>query len=410
VAEGVGIEALNAYCGVASLGVMDIFRGRRLDPERFGNLMMERRSIALPFEDSITNAVNAAKPIVDALSPQERARIEVLVTSSESGIDYSKSIASYVHEHLGLSRNCRFVEVKQACYAATAAVQMAVGYVMSGLSPGAKVLVIATDITLVDGGYAEPSMGTGGVAVLVSDKPEVMKMDLGAFGNYSYEVFDTARPTAELDVGDTDRSLFTYLDCLSNSYQDYARKVDGVDFATTFDYLALHTPFAGLVKAGHRKMMWELKKARPAEVEADFARRVMPSLAYPSVVGNMCSGSVYLALASIIDRARPTSDARVGLFSYGSGCASEFFSGVIGAGSVAAVAKMDIGGHLERRCPLTFAEYEQLIAENLRCLVPVSDKEVDVDAHRGILARVRDRKPMLALRRVKGFHRQYDWV
>src|SRR5258708_119495 len=124
--QKVGIEALNVYCGVAYIPVRAIFEGRSLNLERLGNLMMEKRSIGLPCEDPVTNAVNAAKPIIDQLSEDEKGHIEIIVTSSESGIDFSKSIASYVHEYLGLGRNCRLIEVKQACYAATAAVQMAV--------------------------------------------------------------------------------------------------------------------------------------------------------------------------------------------------------------------------------------------------------------------------------------------
>src|SRR6266545_6182686 len=154
----VGIEALNAYCGLAYIPVQALFAGRGLNQERMANLMMQQRSLGLPFEDPITNAVNAAKPIVDALDPADRASIETLVTSTESGLDLSKSVASYVHEYLGLSRNCRVLEVKQACYAATGAVQLALGYLASGAAPGARALVIATDVALVDqrAGYAEP--------------------------------------------------------------------------------------------------------------------------------------------------------------------------------------------------------------------------------------------------------------
>ena len=97
-----GIEALNVYCGLAAIPVRAIFKGRNLSLDRFGNLMMEKRSIGLPCEDPVTNAVNAAKPIIDQLSEDQRGRIEIIITSSESGIDYSKSIASYVHEYLGL--------------------------------------------------------------------------------------------------------------------------------------------------------------------------------------------------------------------------------------------------------------------------------------------------------------------
>lgn len=408
---GVGIEALNVYCGVARISVRALFQGRGLDPARLGNLMMEDRSIALPCEDPVTHAVNAARPLLERLDPEARASIELLVTSSESGVDYSKSIASYVHRYLGLDRNCRLLEVKQACYGATAALQLAVAYVASGVSPGARVLVVATDVALVDGRaeYAEPAMGTGAAALLVSARPQVLRVDLGAFGTWSYETPDSARPTPELDVADADRSLFAYLDCLSNSFADYAARVEGTSFGGTFGYLALHTPFCGLVKAAHRKLMRELAPAPAPEVEADFARRVAPSLRYPATVGNLCSGSLYLALCSVIDHAAPAECARVGLFSYGSGCSSEFFSGVIGPGSVAALASMRIAARLAARRELAFAEYCALLQENRRCLVPVEDRTIDPAWYEEYL-RPGGWGEMLVLREVRGYHREYEWL
>src|SRR5579859_2331287 len=193
---GYGIEALNVYAGLAAIPVPELFAGRGLDEARLANLMMHERSIALPFEDPVTNAVNAARPLLDALAPGQRDAIELLVTSTESGIDFSKSVASYAHEHLGLPRTCRILEVKQACYAATGALQLAAGYLASGISPGAKALVIATDVALVDAraGYAEPATGHGAAAVLLGDRPTVLRLDLGAFGLHGYETPDSARP------------------------------------------------------------------------------------------------------------------------------------------------------------------------------------------------------------------------
>ncbi|MFD5469931.1 hydroxymethylglutaryl-CoA synthase family protein [Streptomyces sp. NPDC127105] len=409
----IGIEALNVHAGFAQLSTPELFEGRGLDRERIGHLMMRARSIALPCEDPITNAVNAAAPIVNRLAPQDKERIELILTSSESGVDFSKSIASYVHEFLGLSRKCRVMEVKQACYAATGALQIAAGYLASGVSPGAKALVIATDVSMVDAraGYAEPATGTGASAMLLGDDPRVLALDLGAFGTHAYETMDSARPMPDYDIADVDGSLFAYLDCVSNSFADYCGKVADVDLRTTFDQLALHTPFAGLVKAAHRKLMREQARATPDAIEADFAARVSPSLVYPSQVGNLCSGSVYLALASLIDNAPYRGTARVGLFSYGSGCASEFFSGLIDEGSRAALAELDIAGRLNARVPLDFAEYTELLAENSRCLVPVENRKIEVERYRRFLdARPGGREPLLAYRGTEGYHRTYEWV
>ncbi|MEU7690316.1 hydroxymethylglutaryl-CoA synthase family protein [Microbispora hainanensis] len=407
-----GIESLNVYGGVACVPVAELFAGRGLDTGRFGNLMMARRAVALPFEDPVTNAVNAAAPLLERLGEEERDSVEFLITATESGVDYSKSVASYVHEHLGLGRHCRLLEVKQACYSATAALRLAASYVASDVSPGARALVIATDVALADerAEYAEPATGSGAVAMLVGDDPRVLALDPGAFGLYSFETLDTARPSPAYDIADVDRSLLAYLECLRESFADYRARVEDVDLMTTFDLLALHTPFAGMVKAGHRKLLREFTAATPAEIEADFERRVGPSLTYPGEVGNLFSGSLYLALAAALDTARPAAPLRVGLFSYGSGCSSEFFSGVADQRSAEEVAAMDIAGRLSARAELTFAEYLEVLPENMRCLVPERDRKVDVAAYEHLLDRCADRRPMLALRAVEDHHRRYEWI
>jgi len=142
-----------------------------------------------------------------------------------------------VHDFLGLSRQCRVIEAKQACYAATGAVQMGAAYVASGISPGAKVLVIATDVSVVDErvDYTEAGDGRrrrGGARQRPPANPDI---DLGAFGNYSFETLDSARPDPTFDIADVDVSLFAYLDCLKHAFLAYRDRVEGTDFAATFD-------------------------------------------------------------------------------------------------------------------------------------------------------------------------------
>lgn len=408
----IGIEAVNVYCGPARIGVPALFEGRGLDPKRLDNLMMDERAVNLPIEDTVTNAVNAAAPLVRRLDDEDRAKVGILIVSTESGVDYSKSVSSYVHKYLGLSRNCRIVEVKQACYAATAALQLSAGYLASGASPGGKALVIGSDVALVDGRaqYAEPATGAGAAAVLLGSDPRILQLDIGAFGAYGYETLDSARPGPEFDIADSDRSLFAYLDCLTNSYQDYAAKVDAVNLRKTFDHLAMHTPFAGMVRAAHRKLMRDHTDASRQEVSEDFERRVAPSLHYPRQVGNLCSASVYLALCSLIDQAQDTAGARVGLFSYGSGCASEFFSAVISPGAAAELAGMRIGARLRERVELTFEEYEALLAENVRCLTPVADRSTDVERYAPLARRGTGGEPTLVFTGAKDYHRTYEWL
>lgn len=407
----VGIEAINFYGGRTVLDIRALFHARQLDLRRFDNLMLQRKSVALPCEDPVSCAVNAAKPLVDALSPEQRAQIELVIVGSESGVDFGKSISTYVHHYLGLGRTCRLFEVKQACYGGTAALQMATGFIASQASPGAKALVIGTDIgrATIRGSYVEPSQGAGAVAMIVGDAPEILELDFGANGYHGYEVMDTCRPAPDVETGDSDLSLIAYLDCLEHAFAEYARRVQGADFVDTFDYLAFHTPFPGMVKGAHRMLLRKLKGAAPAAADADFARRVAPSLRYCTEIGNIYSATVYLALCGVIDGAELTQPRRVGLFSYGSGCCGEFFSGVIGPAAQARLRALRKPDSLRDRHELTLPEYELLLDAGLEWVFGIKDKEVDLTPYRAIYDRALAGRGLLVLKRIAGYHREYDW-
>ena len=410
-----GIEALNVYGGAAFLDVRELCDHRGLDKPRFENLLMHEKTVALPYEDPISFAVNAAAPLItDAIRPT----IEMVITCTESGIDFGKSASTYIQDLLHLPKNCRLFEIKQACYSGTAGLQMAINFVLSGTSPGARALVIATDISrfaladaaeIQEWAYSEPSSGAGAVAVLVSDTPHVFAIDPGAYGNHAFEVMDTCRPGPDTEAGDADLSLMAYLDCCEQAFKDYARRVEGADFRTSFGYLCFHTPFGGMVKGAHRHLMRKLFKASPADIDADFYRRVGPGLTYGQRVGNTAGASTLLALASTIDCADLPSPQRVGLFSYGSGCCSEFFSGVITPQGRQTLQTMNIGDSLQRRYRLSMPEYELLLRENGAIRFGTRDAKLN---HQVIPAAwsACQHSRRLVLDEIAGYHRQYRWV
>lgn len=411
MASRVGIESLNFYAGPTYLSVRDLFEARGLDLTRLGNLNMDKKSVALPCEDAVSYAVNAAKPIVDRLSPEERDRIEAVITVTESPVDFGKSLSTYIHDWLDLQPNCRLMELKQACYAGTAALQVACAMVGSGFSPGCKVLVICTDIAraVARDTYAEPTQAAGAVAMLISDRPALLAIDPGASGRHSYEVMDVCRPLAELETGDPDLSLLSYLDCLEHSFRQYAGQVEGADFRETFDFFAFHTPFAGMVKGAHRRMMRRLVSATPDEIEADFEKRVAPSLHFCTDIGNIYAGTVFLALSGVIASAALDDGNRVGIFSYGSGCSSEFFSGLVPGSARQALAPFDLAGQLERRVRLDVPRYDQLLDLNAEWPFGIQDKVVDRDSFGDLYESFFAGRGLLTLTGVKNFHREYTW-
>lgn len=415
-----GVEALNAYGGMSYLDVHDLARHRQLDQTRFSNLLMSQKAVALPQEDPVSCGANAARPIVDSLSEAERRRIELLITCTESGIDFGKSLSTYLHHYLELSRNCRLFEIKQACYSGTAGLQMAVNFVLSQTSPGAKALVVASDIsrftyaetsetTDTDWSYAEPSSGAGAVALLVSAAPSVFEIDVGANGYYGHEVMDTCRPIPDSEAGDVDLSLLSYLDCCERSFLEYQQRVTGADYRRSFQYLAFHTPFGGMVKGAHRTMMRKLLRAAPSEIEPDFERRVRPGLTYCQRVGNIMGGTVLLSLASTIDHGHFSTPSRIGCFSYGSGCCSEFFSGVVTADGQRRQRRFAFGRDLDDRYRLSMTEYEQVLRASKSVRFGTRNVDVDDQLIPGASTYYAGKRRLL-LKRIRNFHREYEWT
>jgi polyketide biosynthesis 3-hydroxy-3-methylglutaryl-CoA synthase-like enzyme PksG len=408
----VGIESINAYVGRASLGVRDLFQARGLQMQRFDNLMMERKSVNLPCEDPVSNAVNAARPLIDALPPDDRDRIELVVVGTESGLDFGKPISTYIHDYLRLTRRCRSFEVKHACYGGTAALQTAAAIVAASPEEGAKALVIATDAASAAArdSYWEPSQGAGAVAMLVSRDPAVLELDAGASGFYSHEVMDTLRPRPDLEAGDTDLSLLSYLNCLEQTFKGYCQRVEGVDLMDSFSYLVLHTPFAGMVRGAHRKLLRSVKGLDPDAIAADFDARVRHCLYYCSQVGNVYSAALYLALCSLIDHVRFTGEERIGLFSYGSGCASEFYSGVVAPAASEVLGRQAIGAAIADRYPLSMDEYEVLSDLSLDRMAGMQDHQYDVSAYESVYKSHFDGRGLLVLDKIDNFHRLYRWT
>jgi polyketide biosynthesis 3-hydroxy-3-methylglutaryl-CoA synthase-like enzyme PksG len=422
IGRAVGIQAVSLYCGAAYVDVEELFAARGLDMGRLANLMMVRKSVPLPCEDAVSFAANAAWPMVAGLSEDERARIGTLIVATESAVDFSKSASTYVHDLLGLPRSCRLFEVKQACYAGVAALQTAAALTAVSPRPGALALVVSTDLPALRSevaganaaqvrsgerdSYADASSGAGAVAVLVGE-PRLAELRPDAGGLCSYETADFCRPRHDLDLVDVDHSLLSYIDCLIGSFNDYAEHNPGADFRDSFAGLAMHTPFPGMVKGAHRTALRKLKAVPPAEVAADFERRLAPSIRLPQQVGNLYSGSTLLALVSALAHGGYPPGAPIGVYSYGGGCAAEFFQVTVGpqAPDPALLGGLTTGDTARGRLGVT--EYEALVGRSGEAGFGVRDARVDLDGFRRLLPAGPRR---LLLSGISDFHREYAWA
>ncbi|MBY8850033.1 hypothetical protein K7G98_16890 [Saccharothrix sp. MB29] len=266
--------------------------------------------------------------------------------------------------------------------------------------------MIATDVALVDARaeYAEPATGHGAAAVLLGDDPAVLAMDLGAFAATATRRW-TRPPDAGVRHRDVDRSLFAYLDCLANSFADYADKVEDADFVDTFDHLVMHT----VRRAGRRAPQDDARPA-PRRAGGDRGRLRAQAAARDGVREPRGQPMLRLGLPRPGQRHRQRRARR------GVRWACTLRLRLLGR--VLQRRHRPRGGHvragriaerLDARVELTFAEYDLLLKETLRCLVPVRDREVDLARWDEYLDRVPGREPMLVLSHVEDYHRQYEW-
>jgi polyketide biosynthesis 3-hydroxy-3-methylglutaryl-CoA synthase-like enzyme PksG len=139
----------------------------------------------------------------------------------------------------------------------------------------------------------------------------------------------------------------------------------------------------------------ELVKISPKEIDTDFERRIRPSMLFCTQVGNVYSATVYLALCGLIESAPIDSMKRIGIFSYGSGCSSEFYSGVVTPKSKEALKAMNLQRNLDNR--------------NMAWPFGIKDKEMDLNPFRRIYDHFIDGRHLLVLKRVNNYHREYEW-
>ncbi len=204
-------------------------------------------------------------------------------------------------------------------------------------------------------------------------------------------------------------SLLSYLDCCENAFAEYQKRVEGIDYKDTFQYLVFHTPFGGMIKGAHRNMMRKIYKSDTEEIEADFTKRVMPGLTYCQRVGNIMGGTTALSLFSTIANGDFISPKRLGCFSYGSGCCSEFFSGLASDASQQIVKSFNFEENLSCRYKLNMDEYQQLLFGSNAVKFGTKNVKLDWNFLSQTMKNQSGTK-RLYLNEIKEFHREYEWI
>lgn len=346
--QNVGIDVIAFSTSKYFLSLKTLAEHRDVDYRKYcDGIGQKQMSVFPPNEDIVTVGVDAARKAVSKLKNTDN--IDLLIFATESSFDLSKSAGVYVHHFLGLKPSCRVFDIKQACYSATAALQMAKFFVEC--NPASKVLIVATDIVKYSQQTSgEPTQGGAAVAMIVSQNPRLAYIEPFS-GVYATDVADFWRPATTTEaMFDGRLSAQNYLRSLEHTLNEYLKKSNYS--AADIDYVCFHTPF--------RKMA--IKAARQFFPERD----IQETLVYNALIGNSCSASLYISFISLLDNCeRKLSGKRILMYSYGSGSVAECYSLFMSDRYEDTLFTLSNKKNFTDRIELSFEEYENLCVKTI---------------------------------------------
>ena len=350
----IGIDRMAFATTDQYIELTELAEKRGVDPNKYTiGIGQDRQAVVPPTQDIVTLGARAAKKL---LTPDVTRRLSTIIVATESGIDNSKASAIYIKHLLGLDDYIRAVELKEACYSGTAAIQFARGLV--ALNPQETVLVIAADIARYGlNTPGEVTQGAGAVAMLISADPHVLAIEPTSV-SYSRDLMDFWRPLYATEaIVDGKYSTGVYVDFFKNTLTRYlqrtGRRLD--DFAG----IAFHLPFTKMGKKGLEGVLQD----RDDAVANRLRDQLTASQVYCRQVGNLYTGSLYLGLMSLLQNGQVKLGDRLGLFSYGSGAEGEFYSGIVQPAFAENLS--DVKEDLADRHRVSIDEYEQLFNSQL---------------------------------------------
>lgn len=350
----IGIDKIGFAAPDYVLDLADLAQARNVDPNKFKiGLLQSEMAVTPVTQDIISLGAKAAEAI---LTEEDKQTIDMVIVGTESSVDQSKAAAVTIHGLLGIQPFARSIEMKEACYGATAGLSLAKSHISQ--FPESKVLVIASDIAkygVASGG--EPTQGAGAVAMLVTANPRTLVLNNDNVCQ-TRDIYDFWRPNYDkYPRVDGKFSTEQYTDCLTTTFGYYQQKTGKTlkDFAA----MCLHIPFSKQGLKGLQAI------AQDEETLSRLTERFQEAIVYNKVVGNIYTGSIFLSLLSLLENSRALEAGdQILFYSYGSGAVCEIFSGSLVEGYQNYLEENRLE-QLNQRTKLSVKEYEQVFFEEV---------------------------------------------
>ncbi len=372
----IGIDKINFFTPHTYVDLVKLAKHRGIDPDKF-TVGIGQSKMAVPTitQDTVSMGANAAFPILDK---EDLDKIELIVVGTESGIDESKSAAAFIHQLLEIQPFAKSIEVKQACYSATAGLMMARDYIKA--HPGKKALVIGSDISRYGlNTSGEVTQGAGAIAMVISEDPSILTIEDKSI-SMTENIFDFWRPNySDTAIVDGKFSNEAYIRFFNTLWEEFSKQTDYL--ISDFNAFCFHLPYT---KMGKKALLPILENEDDITKER-LLNHYELSTDYTRNIGNIYTGSLYLSLMSLLDNDNHLLKANdlIGFFSYGSGAVAEIFSGRLVDGFEKQLQKESRQQLLNNRLDLSIEDYETIFNKVLPKtdgIHPLDESKFD-DAH-----------------------------
>lgn len=378
----IGIDKIGFATPNYVLDLADLAQARNIDPNKFKlGLLQSQMAVAPVTQDIVTLGAQAAQAI---LSEKDKDQIDMIIVGTESSIDQSKAAAVFIHGLLDINPFARSIEIKEACYGATAGLILAKTHIAQ--HPNSKVLVIASDIAKYGIASAgEATQGAGAIAMLISADPSILILHNDSVCQ-TRDIMDFWRPNEDkYPRVDGKFSTEQYTDCLTTTFAEYQKRTGKklADFAA----MCLHIPFSKQGLKGIQAIAQEDSKTLNRLTE-----RFQEAIVYNKIVGNIYTGSIFLSFLSLLENSQSLKAGdNILFYSYGSGAVCELFSGHLVSGYQQHL-QPDRLHTLNQRTPLSVTAYESLFFEEIQVDETGQAVDLPVDETDFALVDIQDHK------------------
>lgn len=417
----VGIDSISFDIPKIHLPISTLANKRNIEPDKLiKGLGLHKMSFPDKHQDAVTFAANAGLKLIqqENINPKEIARIYV---GSESGVDSSKPIASYVvsllESQLGIGsfRNCDVVDLTFACIGGVDALQNCLDYIR--LNPTKKAIVIASDNAKYDlESSGEYTQGAGAIAMLITSNPRVLSFS-SEVGVSTEGVFDFFKPRRsfskseitkspeneewfgvlenevsiykEQPVFDGQYSNQCYINRITEAYEHFKKESQQTGKVyENWASILMHLPYCF---QGRRTFIEifanenpELLNSQIGETEKDklkaltkspeylelINQKIYPSEIASGQIGNIYTGSIFLGLLSALcyhaQQNSPLENQKVGFIAYGSGSKSKVFEATVSENWKSVINQINLFETLENNHSIDFETYEKLHKKELQ--------------------------------------------